>query len=190
MHFAVSALSGTPPAVPSLTVEDLKDLGVSIVGHRRKVLDATVALRADEKDPLRRTRPSNHPPMMQSSVARSRSCFNPETAPYYPVFLREFGAAGSPLAAEVSVSAVRNEAEIEMATTAFAHEPTGGLIARMCGSPVSSARAKNSVAKFRCGADFISMGAQVILSILLSGILLYAWTEFRRSPAVSMLPWS
>jgi hypothetical protein len=31
------------------------------------------------------------------------------------------------------------------------------------------------------------MGAQVILSILLAGILLYAWTEFRRSPAVSML---
>ena len=31
------------------------------------------------------------------------------------------------------------------------------------------------------------MGAQVILSILLAGILLYAWTEFRRSPVVSML---
>jgi len=30
------------------------------------------------------------------------------------------------------------------------------------------------------------MGAQVILSILLGGILLYAWTEFRRSPAVSL----
>ncbi len=55
--------------------------------------------------------------------------FNPETAPYYPVFLREFGAAGSPLAAEVSVSPVRNEAEIEVAITAFAHEPRGGLIA-------------------------------------------------------------
>lgn len=37
--------------LPSLTVEDLKDLGVGIVGHRRKLLDAIVALRADEKDP-------------------------------------------------------------------------------------------------------------------------------------------
>ena len=46
-----------------------------------------------------------------------------------PVFLREFGAAGSPLAAEVSVSPVRNEAEIETAATAFAREPGGGLIA-------------------------------------------------------------
>ena len=37
----------------SLTAEDLKDLGVSIVGHRRKLLDAITALRSDAtaKDP-------------------------------------------------------------------------------------------------------------------------------------------
>ena len=34
--------------LPSLTAEDLKDLGVSIVGHRRKLLDAIAALRADK----------------------------------------------------------------------------------------------------------------------------------------------
>jgi len=33
--------------LPSLTAEDLKDLGVGILGHRRKLLDAIVALRAD-----------------------------------------------------------------------------------------------------------------------------------------------
>src|SRR6516164_3250922 len=33
--------------LPSLTADDLKDLGVSIVGHRRKLLDAIAALRAD-----------------------------------------------------------------------------------------------------------------------------------------------
>src|SRR5262245_8253114 len=33
--------------LPNLTPEDLKDLGVSIVGHRRKLLDAIGALRAD-----------------------------------------------------------------------------------------------------------------------------------------------
>jgi hypothetical protein len=33
--------------LPNLTVEDLKDLGVSIVGHRRKILDAIAALRTD-----------------------------------------------------------------------------------------------------------------------------------------------
>ena len=33
--------------LPSLTAEDLKDLGVSVVGHRRKLLDAIAGLRAD-----------------------------------------------------------------------------------------------------------------------------------------------
>jgi class 3 adenylate cyclase len=33
--------------LPNLTAEDLRDLGVSIVGHRRKLLDAIAALRAD-----------------------------------------------------------------------------------------------------------------------------------------------
>src|SRR5262245_64585861 len=33
--------------LPNLTAEDLKDLGVGAVGHRRKLLDAIAALRAD-----------------------------------------------------------------------------------------------------------------------------------------------
>src|SRR5215471_9981468 len=33
--------------LPNLTAEDLRDLGVSIVGHRRKLLDAIAALRTD-----------------------------------------------------------------------------------------------------------------------------------------------
>src|SRR5256885_16815451 len=39
--------------LPNLTAEDLKDLGVSIVGHRRKLLDAIGALRtgADATQP-------------------------------------------------------------------------------------------------------------------------------------------
>ena len=31
--------------LPNLTAEDLKDLGVSIVGHRHKIFDAIAALR-------------------------------------------------------------------------------------------------------------------------------------------------
>jgi class 3 adenylate cyclase len=34
--------------LPNLTAEDLKDLGVGIVGHRRKILDAIGALRVEE----------------------------------------------------------------------------------------------------------------------------------------------
>src|ERR1700752_796533 len=37
--------------LPGLTAEDLKDLGVGSVGHRRKLLDAIAALRAEAKAP-------------------------------------------------------------------------------------------------------------------------------------------
>jgi len=43
--FRANAIDDT--VLPSLTAEDLKDLGVGIVGHRRKLLDAIAALRAD-----------------------------------------------------------------------------------------------------------------------------------------------
>ena len=33
--------------LPNLTNEDLKDLGVTLVGHRRRLLDAIAALRAE-----------------------------------------------------------------------------------------------------------------------------------------------
>src|SRR6516165_4075775 len=33
--------------LPSLTAEDLKDLGIGIVGHRRKLLNAIAALRSE-----------------------------------------------------------------------------------------------------------------------------------------------
>src|SRR4249920_126937 len=33
--------------LPNLTAEDLKDMGVNIVGHRRMLLDAIALLRAD-----------------------------------------------------------------------------------------------------------------------------------------------
>jgi SAM domain (Sterile alpha motif) len=43
--FRENAIDDT--VLPNLTAEDLKDLGVDIVGHRRKLLDAIAALRAD-----------------------------------------------------------------------------------------------------------------------------------------------
>ncbi len=41
----------TEKVLPNLTAEDLKDLGVAIVGHRRKLLDAITALRNDTSTP-------------------------------------------------------------------------------------------------------------------------------------------
>src|SRR6478736_8899765 len=45
--FLENAIDDT--VLPNLTAEDLKDLGVSIVGHRRKLLDAIAVLRADAR---------------------------------------------------------------------------------------------------------------------------------------------
>src|SRR5215469_1787961 len=61
-------------------------------------------------------------------IKRTMLIFNPNTSPYYPVFLREFGAAPASLAVELSASPVHDEAEIEAAITAFARESRGGLI--------------------------------------------------------------
>jgi putative tryptophan/tyrosine transport system substrate-binding protein len=62
------------------------------------------------------------------SVKRTALVFNPQTAPYYPAFLRDFKAAPATLAGELSAMPVRDEAEIEAAVSAFAREPGGGLI--------------------------------------------------------------
>jgi hypothetical protein len=43
--------------------------------------------------------------------------FNPQTAPYYPVFLREFGASSAALAAELSATPVHDQSGIEAAVT-------------------------------------------------------------------------
>jgi putative tryptophan/tyrosine transport system substrate-binding protein len=63
------------------------------------------------------------------SIKRITLVFNPQTAPYYPVFLRDFGQTASALGGEFSATPVRDEADIEAAVSAFAREPGGGLIA-------------------------------------------------------------
>ncbi len=45
LGFRENAIDST--VLPSLTAEDLKDLGVTLVGHRRRLLDAITALRAE-----------------------------------------------------------------------------------------------------------------------------------------------
>jgi ABC-type uncharacterized transport system substrate-binding protein len=60
-------------------------------------------------------------------VRRIALTFNPDTAPYYPLFMRELGAA-EPLSVELSPMPVHDEAEIEAAVTGLVREPGGGLI--------------------------------------------------------------
>ena len=56
--------------LPSLTAEDLKDLGVTIVGHRRKLLDAIAALGAAIKPAPPAA--SGPPDTLSASAASSR----------------------------------------------------------------------------------------------------------------------
>ncbi len=58
--------------LPYLTAEDLKDLGVSIVGHRRKLLNAIAVLRTDagSRAPSANTAP---PPSIQSVSPEDRA---------------------------------------------------------------------------------------------------------------------
>jgi putative tryptophan/tyrosine transport system substrate-binding protein len=62
-------------------------------------------------------------------VKRIALVFNPQTAPYYPVFLRDFVETAATLAAGLSATPVYDETEIEAAVSASAREPGGGLIA-------------------------------------------------------------
>jgi putative ABC transport system substrate-binding protein len=69
------------------------------------------------------------------SKGRSRTAgqaaliFNPQTAPYYPAYLRSFEAIPRSIAVALVAAPVRNEAEIDAAIAEFARRPGGGLIA-------------------------------------------------------------
>jgi putative ABC transport system substrate-binding protein len=56
------------------------------------------------------------------NVNRITLIFNPETAPYYPVFLRDFRADAATLATNLSATPVHDEAEIEAAASVLAQE--------------------------------------------------------------------
>jgi putative tryptophan/tyrosine transport system substrate-binding protein len=55
--------------------------------------------------------------------------FNPQTAPYYPAFRRDFKGAAATPAAALSATPVRDEAAVERDASAFARVPGGALIA-------------------------------------------------------------
>jgi putative ABC transport system substrate-binding protein len=63
------------------------------------------------------------------AVDRAALIFNPETAPYYPAYLRSFEAIPRSIAVELAASPARNEVEIEAAIVNLARRPGAGLIA-------------------------------------------------------------
>jgi len=61
-------------------------------------------------------------------VSRAILMFNPDTAPYYYLYLRSFEAEPRSIAVEVTAAPFRNTAEIEEAIAKLGREPGGGLI--------------------------------------------------------------
>jgi len=61
-------------------------------------------------------------------LSRITLIFNPQTGSYFAFFVRDFAAASTSLAAELSATPVRDAAEIEATVKAFARDPGGGLI--------------------------------------------------------------
>jgi len=62
------------------------------------------------------------------SVSRAALMFNPDTSPYYYLYLRSFEAEPRSIAVEVTAAPVRDTAEIEEAIVKLGREPGSGLI--------------------------------------------------------------
>jgi putative ABC transport system substrate-binding protein len=59
---------------------------------------------------------------------RAKLLYNPVTAPFYAVWLREFGAVSTMPAIELAAAPVHDPAEIETAVAGLARDPGGGLV--------------------------------------------------------------
>jgi putative ABC transport system substrate-binding protein len=62
-------------------------------------------------------------------TTRAGIIFNPDTAPYYRLYMSSIETAGASLAVKIFEVPVRSRVEIEAALSVLAHEPTGAVIA-------------------------------------------------------------
>jgi putative ABC transport system substrate-binding protein len=63
------------------------------------------------------------------ATARAAVIFNPDTEPYYKLYMSSIEAAAASFAMKVFEAPAHNRAEIEAAISALAREPAGGVIA-------------------------------------------------------------
>jgi len=65
---------------------------------------------------------------MAPAVRRAALMFNPETGPFYPVFLRQFATVPASIGTELVAAPVHNRADLEATVATLAREPDSGLI--------------------------------------------------------------
>jgi class 3 adenylate cyclase/tetratricopeptide (TPR) repeat protein len=109
--------------LPSLTAEDLRDLGVAIVGHRRKLLDAIAALGAA-------SRPAA-PPAAVSSQPQPGSGADAERRPITVMFCDLVGSTG--LAAKLDAEDWRNLVNAYLDAAGAAVRANGGHVLKKLG---------------------------------------------------------
>jgi len=62
------------------------------------------------------------------NIARVTTIFNPETAPYYPLYLRSIEQGASSFAVELKAVEIHNDADIERTLGVLGRDPDAGLI--------------------------------------------------------------
>ena len=112
--------------LPSLTAEDLKDLGVTIVGHRRKLLDAIAALGAPSKPAA--------PLAAVSSQPQPGSGADAERRPITVMFCDLVGSTG--LAAKLDAEDWRNLVNAYLDEASAAVTGFGGHVLKKLGDGV------------------------------------------------------
>jgi putative ABC transport system substrate-binding protein len=65
---------------------------------------------------------------MAPTSRRAAVLFNPDTAPYYPLYMRSIEAAAAPLDMKVFAAPSHNQADIEAVVRGLARDPGGGVI--------------------------------------------------------------
>jgi hypothetical protein len=118
--------------LPSLTAEDLKDLGVTIVGHRRRLLDAIAALGAASKStPAPADPPATLHEGAVSSRPPSRSGADAERRPITVMFCDLVGSTS--LAAKLDAEDWRTLVNTDLDEASAAVTGLGGHVLKKLG---------------------------------------------------------
>jgi class 3 adenylate cyclase len=120
--------------LPNLTAEDLKDLGVTIVGHRRKLLDAIAALGAATKPtspPAAANPPSTLPLPPASSRLQARSDTSAQRRLLTVLFCDLVGSAA--ISASLDAEDWRNLVSAYLDAASEAVTQLGGRVAKKLG---------------------------------------------------------
>ena len=115
----------------SLTAEDLKDLGISIVGHRRMLLDAIAVLRAEQSVKPPTLTPSSVPPSTAGPVAPQSSAERRQVTVMFSDLV-----ASTALAARMDPEDLREVISAYQKCVAETVQRFGGFVAKYMGDGV------------------------------------------------------